>query len=168
MGAITETAERLETLSQSDNDSIGKERDARNDAHARNGCISVGSGSHVEQDGGYAAQSLSRKGWSAAKNDFLRKLFARGEVFQTDSDILPPSAHQKEHAATESLADEGGNGGSGNAHTEVDDEQRSEYQIEQNSRQDAFHRRHCVALKTHLIVQGERHCHEGSAEHDDA
>ena len=168
MGAIAETAERLEALSQSDDDSISEKRDARNDTHASNGSISVGSGCHVEQDGGYTAQSLSRKGRSSAKNDFLRKLFIRSKVFQPDSDILSPSTHQKEHQTTENLADEGGNGGSGNAHTEVDDEQRSEYQIEQNSRQDALHRRHCVALKTHLIVQCERHCHEGSAEHDDA
>ena len=32
-----------------------------------------------------------------SQGKFLRKLFIRSKVFQADSDILPPSTHQKEH-----------------------------------------------------------------------
>ncbi len=56
---ITESAKRLETLSQTDYDGIGEEGDASDDAHAGNGCITVCACCHVEHQCGYAAQSLS-------------------------------------------------------------------------------------------------------------
>ena len=59
LGSITETAERLETLTQSDDHGIGEERDSRHDTHTRNGCISIGSGSHIQHQRGDASQTLS-------------------------------------------------------------------------------------------------------------
>ena len=56
---ITESAKRLETLSQTDYDGIGEEGDASDDAHAGNGCITICACCHVEHQCGYAAQSLS-------------------------------------------------------------------------------------------------------------
>ena len=59
LGSITETAERLEPLTQSDDHGIGEERDSRHDTHTRNGCISVGSCCYIQHQRGDASQALS-------------------------------------------------------------------------------------------------------------
>ena len=58
-GAVAESAERLESLSQTDNHRICKEGDAGNDAHARNGCIAKRTCCHIEHQRSYTSQSLS-------------------------------------------------------------------------------------------------------------
>ena len=70
--------------------------------------------------------------------------------------------HPEEHGAAETLADEGGSGGSGNAQLEVENEQRSQNQIEQHTRHDAFHCIHRIALEAHQIIQRKRGGHKRS------
>ena len=79
-----------------------------------------------------------------------------------DADILTFVGHPKENAATETLADESGDGCTRNAQLEVENEQRGENQIQQYARHDAFHRIHRVALETHHVVESERSGHERS------
>ena len=85
-----------------------------------------------------------------------------------DADVLAFMRHPEEHGAAETLADEGGYGGSGNAQLEVENEQRSQNQIEQHTRHDAFHRIHRIALKAHQIIQRKRGGHKGSTQQDNA
>ena len=58
-GTVAESAERLESLSQTDDHRIGEEGDAGNDAHARNGCIAKRTCCHIEHQRSNTAQSLS-------------------------------------------------------------------------------------------------------------
>ena len=58
-GAVAESAERLESLTQTDDHRIGKEGDAGNDAHARNGCIAKRTCCHIEHQRSDTSQSLS-------------------------------------------------------------------------------------------------------------
>ena len=81
-----------------------------------------------------------------------------------DADILTFVGHPKENAATETLADEGGDGCTCNAQFKIKNEQRGENQIQQYARHDAFHRIHCVALKTHHVVECQRGRHERSTQ----
>ena len=76
--------------------------------------------------------------------------------------------HPEQHGAAETLADEGGYGGSGNAQLEVENEQRSQNQIEQHTRHDAFHRIHRIALEAHQVIQRKRGGHKGSTQQNNA
>ena len=79
-----------------------------------------------------------------------------------NADILSLVRHPEEDGTTETLADERSDGCTRNAQFEVKNEQRSENQIQQYARHDAFHRVHRVALKTHHVVESERSSHERS------
>ena len=70
------------------------------------------------------------------------------------------------HPEERGAADEGGYGGSGNAQLEVENEQRSQNQIEQHTRHDAFHRIHSIALEAHQVIQRKRGGHKGSTQQD--
>ena len=85
-----------------------------------------------------------------------------------DADVFSLVRHPEEHGAAEALADEGGDGGTRDAHGKIKDEQWGKDEIEEHSRHDSLHCIHRIALEAHQIVECQRGRHEGSAQQDDA
>lgn len=166
--SITKATQRLESLSDADDHRIDEERQAGDNGHGGDGGITIESGGVVEHDGGQTAQSLAGEGRCASEDNLFHEGSAEPDILHLYADVLFSTAHAEQHEKAKSLADKCGNGGAGDAHTKIEDEQRSEDEIEQHTRENAAHGIGGIALETHLVVERERGGHEGCTQHYDA
>ena len=142
----------LESLPEANEEGVDEHADASHDGHACNGCIAIPSCGYVEQDSGEACQSLSAKRGASSVKDFAEIGEARSEVARADADVLSPAVHIEQDEEAAHLSAKRCPSGSGNAHIEYENQQRSQSDIEYCSRGDAYHRIECVPLKAHLVV----------------
>lgn len=165
--SIAKSTQGLKSLSDAYDYRIDEERQTGDDRHGGNGSVTIEPCGMVEHDSGQTAQPLSGERRRAAKDDFLHEVSAEADISHLYADVLFPAAHAEQHEKAERLADQCGDGGTGDAQTKIENEQRGEESVEQHARENTAHSIRRIALEAHLVVERERGGHERRAQHYD-
>ena len=157
---VAETAKRLESLSQANDDGEYHKGNPCHYRHRRYGCVAERARRHIEHDGGNAPYRLPDERGRAARHNFLYITPFEGDHAPMKADAVAPSVHDDQQEQAACLADHCRHGGPGHSPAEGEDEYRIEGYIDDRPTDHPHHGIQGIALESHLVVEHQASRHD--------
>lgn len=165
--AIVIAHHRLHPLTEADDRGQKEIEHLGHDRHGGHRRVPIDAGIEIQRHGGHAGHPLTEEGGHSAFENREIGLWRGGDTPDRDPDLaLPPQEEGGEDRGADALAQQGGDGRSGDAQIQPEDENGVQKDIEHPADPQTDHRAVGLALPAQQIIQRKGQAHHRRAPQD--